>query len=77
MFMLAVVHAFFDAKENRVQRFLMLITLFIFGFLLEYMGVSTGNYYYASEAIMIFGIIPLSVTFAWVGIIYSIMLIGE
>ena len=77
MFILAVMHAFFDAKENRVQRFLMLITLFIFGFLLEYMGVSTGNYYYTSEAIMIFGIIPLSVTFAWVGIIYSIMLIGD
>ena len=77
MFALAVVHAFFDAKGNRVQRFLMLITLFIFGFLLEYMGVSAGNYYYATEAIMIFEIIPLSVTFAWVGIIYSIMLIGE
>lgn len=77
MFTLALVHAFLAAKENRIQRFLMLLILFIYGFLLEYMGVSSGNYNYAEEAIMIFGIIPLSVTFAWVGIIYSIMLIGE
>ena len=74
---LAVIHAIFDAEENRVQRILMLITLFAFGFILEYMGVIAGNYYYASEAIMLFGIIPLSVTFAWVGIIYSVMIIGD
>jgi len=74
---LAIIHALLDARENRVQRLLMLITLFAFGFLLEYMGVITGNYEYASEPVMIFGIIPLSVTFAWVGIIYSAMIIGE
>ncbi len=74
---LAIIHALFDARENRVQRLLMLITLFAFGFLLEYMGVTTGNYVYAAEAVMILGHIPLSVTFAWVGIIYSAMIIGE
>ena len=74
---LAIIHALLDARENRVQRFLMIITLFAFGFLLEYMGVISGNYVYASEALMLLGVIPLSVTFAWVGIIYSVMIIGE
>jgi hypothetical protein len=74
---LAIIHALFDARENRVQRFLMLVTLFAFGFLLEYMGVITGQYVYAAEAVMLLGHIPLSVTFAWVGIIYSAMIIGE
>ncbi|MHA1104655.1 MAG: carotenoid biosynthesis protein [Promethearchaeota archaeon] len=74
---LAIIHALFDARENRVQRFLMLITLFAFGFLLEYNGVISGNYVYGSEPVMLLGIIPLSVTFAWVGIIYSAMIIGE
>lgn len=74
---LAIIHALLDARENRVQRLLMLITLFAFGFLLEFMGVVFENYVYASEPVMIFGIIPLSVTFAWVGIIYSAMIIGE
>jgi len=74
---LAVIHALLDARENRIQRSLMLITLFAFGFMLEYMGVMSGNYVYAEEAVMILGHIPLSVTFAWVGIIYSAMLIGE
>jgi len=74
---LAIIHALLDARENRVQRFLMLITLFAFGFLLEFMGVTSGLYVYAPEAVMILGIIPLSVTFAWVGIIYSAMIIGE
>jgi len=74
---LAIIHALLDARENRVQRFLMIITLFAFGFLLEYMGVLSGNYVYAEEAVMLLGHIPLSVTFAWVGIIYSAMLIGE
>jgi uncharacterized membrane protein len=77
MFILALIHAFFDAKENRIQRFLMLITLFVYGFLLEYMGVMSGNYHYAPELIMLFKVIPLSVTFSWVGIIYSVMLIGD
>ena len=74
---LAIIHALLDARENRVQRSLMLITLFAFGFLLELMGVVSGNYVYALEAVMILGVIPLSVTFAWVGIIYSAMIIGE
>ena len=74
---LAIIHALFDARENRVQRFLMLITLFAFGFLLEYNGVVSGNYVYGSEPVMLLGVIPLSVTFAWVGIIYSAMIIGE
>ena len=74
---LAIIHALFDARENRVQRLLMLITLFAFGFLLEFMGVTFGLYVYTPEAVMILGIIPLSVTFAWVGIIYSAMIIGE
>ncbi|NHJ25562.1 MAG: carotenoid biosynthesis protein [Candidatus Lokiarchaeota archaeon] len=77
MLILALIHALYDAKNNRIQRLLMLITLFIYGFLLEYLGVSAGNYTYASETIMLFEIIPLSVTCAWVGIIYSIMLIGD
>ena len=55
----------------------MLLTQFIYGFLLEYMGVISGNYDYATEPIMILGVIPISVTFAWVGIIYSVMLIGD
>jgi len=74
---LAIIHALLDARENRVQRFLMIITLFAFGFLLEYMGVISGNYVYGSEAVMLLGVIPLSITFAWVGIIYSAMIIGE
>jgi uncharacterized membrane protein len=77
MFILALVHALSDAKGNRTQRLLMLLTLFIYGFLLEYLGVSAGNYSYASEAFMLFNTIPFSVTFAWVGIIYSVMLIGD
>ncbi len=77
MLILALIHALYDAKNNRIQRLLMLITLFIYGFLLEYLGVRAGNYTYASETIMLFEIIPLSVTCAWVGIIYSIMLIGD
>jgi hypothetical protein len=37
----------------------------------------SGNYHYAPELIMLFKVIPLSVTFSWVGIIYSVMLIGD
>lgn len=55
----------------------MLLTLFLYGTWLEFMGVMTGNYYYAPEAIMILEVVPLSVTLAWVGIIYSVMVIGE
>ena len=74
---LVIIHALFDARENRVQRLLMLITLFAYGFLLELNGVVSGNYIYHPEPVMLLGVIPLSVTFAWVGIIYSAMLIGE
>jgi len=77
MFGLAVIHAMVEAKNNRLQRSLMLLTLFVYGFLLEYMGVMSGNYDYASEPIMLFEVIPLSVTFSWVGIIYSVMLVGD
>lgn len=77
MFGLAVIHAMCEAKDNRLQRALMLITLFVYGFLLEYMGVMSGNYDYALEPIMLFEVIPLSVTFSWVGIIYSVMLVGD
>ncbi|MHA1489159.1 MAG: carotenoid biosynthesis protein [Promethearchaeota archaeon] len=74
---LAIIHALFDARENRLQRFLMLLTLFFYGTWLEFMGVMTKNYYYAPEIIMILEVVPLSVTLAWVGIIYSVMIIGE
>ena len=55
----------------------MLITLFIFGFSLEYMGVTSGAYSYPLENEIAIGVIPLSVTLAWVGLIYSAMIIGE
>ncbi len=71
------VHALLNGQENRVQRILMLITLFLYGASLEYLGVVLGNYYYVTEAIMLLEVIPLSITLAWVGIIYSAMIIGE
>ena len=74
---LTIIHAFKDAQKNRVQRLLMLLTLFFFGTFLEFFGVATGNYFYAKEYFMLFGIVPLSVTLAWVAIIYSVMIIGE
>lgn len=74
---LAIIHAIEHTSENRLQRIFMLITLFVYGFLLEYLGVISGNYHYATDAVMIMGIIPLPVTFAWVGIIYIVMIIGE
>jgi len=74
---LAIVHALKDASENLIQRLLFLFTLFFYGTFLEAMGIITGNYYYAAKDIMMFGIVPLSVTLAWVGIIYSSMIIGE
>jgi uncharacterized membrane protein len=78
LFALALIHALIDARDNRVQRLLMLLTLFIYGTMLEFFGVISGNYYYAAvDIILLFGIIPLCVSLAWVGIIYSVMIIAE
>ncbi|MFX1448376.1 MAG: carotenoid biosynthesis protein [Promethearchaeota archaeon] len=74
---LTIVHAFFDAKENRIQRILMLATIFVFAAILELMGVITGLFSYAPELIMILDRVPLSITLSWVGIIYSSMIIAE
>ena len=76
MCILAIIHAI-KASDNLLQRLVMLFSLFLYGFLLELMGVISGNYDYAEELIMLLGIIPLSVTLAWVGIIYSVMVIAE
>ncbi|MFX1358143.1 MAG: carotenoid biosynthesis protein [Promethearchaeota archaeon] len=77
LFILAFIHALFDGKHNLVQRVLMLATLFFYGILLEYIGIISGHHYYAVEPIMILGVVPLSIPLAWVGIIYSAMIIGE
>jgi len=77
LFILAFIHAVFDGKNNRLQRILLLLTLFVYGILLEYIGVISGHYYYAMEPIMILGVIPLSIPLAWAGILYSVMIIGE
>jgi len=74
---LAVVHVMFDGTTNRIQRLLMITTLFLYGILLEVIGITSGHHFYATEPIMIFGVVPLSVPLAWVGIIYSAMIIGE
>jgi hypothetical protein len=55
----------------------MILTLFIYGTFLEYMGVVNGHYQYASDFVMILEVVPLPVALAWVGIIYSVMIIGE
>jgi len=75
--LLAIIHAIFDGSTNRIQRLLLLSTLFLYGILLEAIGITTVHHYYATEPIMIFGIVPLSVPLAWVGIIYSAMIISE
>jgi hypothetical protein len=77
LFILALIHALLDAHTDRLQRFLMLLTLFLFGTLLEYTGVTSGNYRYPLEKLINMGVIPLSVSLAWVGIIYSVMIIAE
>jgi uncharacterized membrane protein len=74
---LAIIHAIFDGSSNRIQRLLMLATLFIYGIFLELIGITSGHHYYAEEAIMFFGVVPLSIPLAWVGIIYSVMIITE
>ncbi|MFX0012689.1 MAG: carotenoid biosynthesis protein [Candidatus Hermodarchaeota archaeon] len=77
LFILALIHALIEGKNNRVQRILLLLTLFVYGILLEYVGIISGHHYYAEEPIMILGLVPLSIPLAWVGIIYSVMIVGE
>jgi len=74
---LTIVHALMDAKANRIQRILMLATIFVFAVSLELIGVFTGVFSYATELIMILNRVPLSVPLSWVGIIYSSMIITE
>jgi uncharacterized membrane protein len=74
---LAIVHAYFDGSSNRIQRLLLLVTLFIYAIFLEYIGIVSGHHYYAEDIIMFFGIVPISIPLAWVGIIYSVMIITE
>ena len=74
---IALTHAILDAKKNRTQRLLLLLTLFIYGSLLEYIGVSKGYYSYNPDFVMILDGVPFPVSLAWVGIIYSIMIIAE
>ncbi|MHA1242695.1 MAG: carotenoid biosynthesis protein [Promethearchaeota archaeon] len=74
---LAIVHALMDAKKNRIQRILILPTIFVFAAFLEVMGVITGLFSYSTELIMILDRVPLSITLSWVGIIYSSMIITE
>ncbi|MHA1235298.1 MAG: carotenoid biosynthesis protein [Promethearchaeota archaeon] len=64
-------------KKNRIQRILMLATIFVFAASLELIGVITGVFSYATELIMILDRVPLSITLSWVGIIYSSMIITE
>ncbi|NVM17956.1 MAG: carotenoid biosynthesis protein [Candidatus Lokiarchaeota archaeon] len=66
-----------DTRKNRVQRLLMLATIFIFAAFLEVMGVISGIFSYATELIMILDRVPVSITLSWVGIIYSSMIITE
>lgn len=77
LFILAACHAWLAAGPNRGQRMLMLLTLFGFGTLIEYIGVTSGNYAYPREAGINLGVVPMSVSLAWVGIIYSVMIIAE
>ena len=74
---LSIIHVVVDAKKNRIQRFLMLVTIFIFAACLELVGVLTGIFTYATELVMILDRVPISITLSWVGIIYSSMIITE
>ena len=74
---LSVIHALVNKKHNRVQRMLLLATIFIFAASLESIGVVTGVFSYAPELIMILNMVPISITLSWVGIIYSSMVITE
>ena len=75
VFGLALLHAWIDGRGNRVQRFLALLTLFAYGTLLEAHGVEGGGYVYPREPFVNLGDVPLSVSLAWVGIIYSAMIV--
>jgi uncharacterized membrane protein len=77
LFILAICHAWLDARQNRFQRMLMLVTLFGFGTMVEFIGVTSGNYAYPREPGINMGVVPMSVSLAWVGIIYSVMVIAE
>jgi len=74
---LAIIHAIFDGSSNRIQRLLLLATLFIYGIFLEYIGIVLGHHYYAEDIIIFFGVVPIPIPLAWVGIIYSAMIITE
>jgi uncharacterized membrane protein len=77
LFILAACHAWLDARQDRFQRMLMLVSLFGFGTMVEYIGVTSGNYAYPREPGINMGVVPMSVSLAWVGIIYSVMIIAE
>ena len=77
LFLLALFHALLDGHANRPQRMLLLLTLFIYGTLLEAGGVRSGLYHYPRERFINLGVVPLSVSLAWVGIIYSVFAIAE
>jgi hypothetical protein len=74
---LSIIHALMDAKKNRIQRLLMLATLFILATLVELIGVFTGIFSYSSELLMIIDRVPVSIILSWVGIIYSSTIITE
>jgi hypothetical protein len=74
---LSIIHASLDAKENRIQRLLMLAMLFILATLVELIGVFTGIFSYSSELLMIIDRVPVSIILSWVGIIYSSTIITE
>lgn len=77
LFFLAAIHAVVDGRRNRPQRLLLLLTLFFYGTLLELRGVTSGLYSYPPERIINMGVVPLSVSLAWVGIIYSAMVLAD
>ena len=77
LFLLALLHALLDGRANRPQRMLLLLTLFAYGTLLEMSGVHSGLYHYPPERFINLGVVPLSVSLAWVGIIYSVFVIAE
>jgi uncharacterized membrane protein len=77
LFLLALLHALLDGRANRTQRMLLLLSLFIYGTLLEASGVNSGLYHYPREPFVNMGVVPLSVSLAWVGIIYSVILIAD
>ena len=77
LFILAGIHALLDGRANRPQRLLLILSLFFYGTILELGGVRSGSYYYPPEQIINLSTVPLSVSLAWVGIIYSAMMLAE